>query len=172
MYDWWGDSSAKDDLHTHTGINRLTVMNGYFPTERRRRRWGEKRWEEKRGEAFFHVMGRKMEKGLSFVNDSVLDFSSQAVCGCIESENMNRCHAEAVDCNAPTPSSWNRVQRKSTQGLMSSLEQEIYDSYGGRRDFRWMSVSACVSLSCFDHKTTTKQRSRPLVKKVQMFLRD
>lgn len=45
-------------------------------------------------------MGRKMEEGLSFVNDTVLDFSSQAVCVRIESENMNRCHAEAVDCNA------------------------------------------------------------------------
>lgn len=46
-------------------------------------------------------MCRKMEEGLSFVNDSILDsFSSRAVSGCIESENMNRSQAEAVDNNA------------------------------------------------------------------------
>lgn len=84
--------------HTDAGINRLTVMNGYFPTERRRR--GEKGREENRGETFFHVMGRKMERGLSFVNDSILDsFSSRAVSECIESENMNSLHVEAVDNN-------------------------------------------------------------------------
>ncbi len=70
-------------------------------TFRLRRGGGGGGREEKRGEAFFYVVGRKMEKGLSFVNDSVLDsFSSRAVSGCIESENTNRRHAEAVDNNA------------------------------------------------------------------------
>lgn len=80
-------------------------------------------------------MGRKMEKGLSFVNDSVLDsFSSREVSGCIESENMNRCHSEAVDNNAFT-------------GENAPRDWEIHDPNGGQRDIKSMSMSgACI---CF-----------------------
>lgn len=87
-----------------------------------------------------------MEKGLSFVNDSILDsFSFQAASGCIESESMNRCHVMAVENNTVTHLHETRLRGSQLEEDYPVFSKhEIHYSNGGRRDFR----SVCWSLVC------------------------